>query len=658
MLYTDWIFYPVGMEMTMQPAMFLHGALTIPLAWMEITTANNVVILFSFALSGLAASLLGMYLFRSLPAALFCGFVFAFCPYKFQHLMGHYHLMATQTLPLVALSLIRLFDTPSRRHLGWAGFWLGFTIYTDYYFFAYALLLATVIFIYRFINAEDRISVLRQMILAGLVALVVAGPLLGPALVSASRSDYAIASGHEEHKADLLSFLIPSERQWLMQPLATAMDGVLEMTAIDGVEHSVYIGWALLILCAVYGRWVIRDRGDPGLFALIGILFMVLALGPDLGINGRSDFGASGWSIPLPGKLLMEAPILSGARAPARIFIVAIMGLAVWAGYALQRLLQSARHGARRPTWMAAGFVMVTALEYIVPVDLAQVQRPAWLDMIRSDPTPGIVAHVPMFPVRTALWQAQMDRKMLWAILGRTDPDVALYYWRHDALRFLSNPAFLRVAPDRPAAEYLMDLLQIRYVVFDRKLERQPGEFDRVLTEVYGLEKVFEDDETRLYRLQRPFRTFDSMDFTLNHEMSELQLVYGWSNRRQKGTQVTAWMTARQSILALPPLVEGDYELSLQLNAVSPEPVDLAVQIAGQDLGVYTVPSGSRRIVIPIEGRLLKDSGPNLIRLMPDRRVGLPHRADMGTEIAPHGISLEVVSAGLFPGRSAALCYG
>jgi len=40
-LYSDWIFYPAGMEMTMQPMMILHGWMTIPFSWLRFTTANN-----------------------------------------------------------------------------------------------------------------------------------------------------------------------------------------------------------------------------------------------------------------------------------------------------------------------------------------------------------------------------------------------------------------------------------------------------------------------------------------------------------------------------------------------------------------------------------------------------------------------------------------
>ena len=80
LLHCDWVYYPHGMEMTMQPAMILHGIMTIPFTGLDFTTANNIVILISFALSGLSAFLLGYYVLRNWPGALLCGFVYSFCP--------------------------------------------------------------------------------------------------------------------------------------------------------------------------------------------------------------------------------------------------------------------------------------------------------------------------------------------------------------------------------------------------------------------------------------------------------------------------------------------------------------------------------------------------------------------------------------------------
>ena len=341
-LHSDWVFHPLGMEMTMQPAMFLHGAMTVPLYPLDITTANNIVILVSFALSGLAAFLLAFYLTGSMPAALLSGFIYALCPYKFQHIEGHYHLMATETIPLVALSLIRLCDKPTTRHLVWAGIWLGVTVYTDYYYFAYSLLMFGLIAIYKAVTSGDAVLTIRRILLAGIVAFVVASPLLVPALMSATSSDYSLASGHSKFKADVLSPFIPSARQWIAGPIQPLIDWIADTEAVDGVEHSIYAGWAILLLCAAFGRQLWAAGGNTRLFIIGGFTFFVFALGPELSINGHDTFGESEWQIPMPSWVLAQLPLIEGARAPSRIVIVGMLCLAVVAGCARARSTRSA----------------------------------------------------------------------------------------------------------------------------------------------------------------------------------------------------------------------------------------------------------------------------------------------------------------------------
>lgn len=646
-LHSDWVFYPVGMEMTMQPAMFLHGAMTIPLWWLDITTANNIVILISFALSGLAACLLGFYLFRSLPAALFCGFVYAFCPFKFLHLEGHYQLMATETLPLVALSLVRLYDTPSRRHLLWAGCWLGVTIYTDYYYFAYSLLLFAAIAAYQLVTRGERLRTLQHTLVVGLLALVITSPLLVPALQSASRSDYAVATGHEEHKADLLSFFIPGERQWVGQPLQPWVGDLLNMEAVDGIEHSLYVGWGLLILCGFYARQIFRSGGHARLFVFIAGGFLVLTLGPELGLNGVKEIG--GWSLPLPGALLAELPVFKGARAPSRIYIVAVIGLAVWAGYALQMLLNAISVRGIRSSTVAGLVVAVTAIEYITPVNLSAFERAPWLDIVRNDPAPGTIVHMPLRPFLAAFHQPRTDRKVMRVILGRTDPEVALYYWRNDALRFFTFPQYIAAEPRPLAAGYAIDLLHVRYVSLDRMiLEPRLEYICSILESAYGMKRVYEDNSTVLYRYPHRFRVFEGMNFTVKHETSEMQLIYGWSNRRKLGDETITWMTLPRPILALPPMAVDDYVLNLDVMVLSTEAVEVAVEIEGEGLGTYTLNPGRNRMAVPIERGQLRDTELNLVRMFTDRSVGLPHRAGMSTDPSPYNVPIEVTSEGHF----------
>lgn len=651
LLYTDHVFYPVGMELTMQPAMFLHGAMTVPLWWMDITTANNVVILVSFALSGLAGCLLGYYVCKSLPGALFCGFVFAFSPYRFQHIEGHYQLMATETLPLVALSLIRLWDTPSRRNIAWAGIWLGLTIYTDYYYFAYALLLVGFLFLWRLWTDPDRTGVIRRTVLSGLVALLVSGPLLVPAIRSAARSDYAIATGHEKHKADLFSPFIPSERQVVGLLLWPLLDGIFDKEKVDGVEHSIYLGWPILILVAAFSGELRRRVPHASAFVAAAGVFVVFAFGPLLSINGVERFGEAGRAIPMPGLLLVDAPVFEGARAPSRIFVLTVVSLSVLAGAALTRLLERETVRGVAAKRIAVAVVAVTALEFAFPIRLADIRPNPGVAAIAQDPAPGTVVDIPSVPSKTPFWQPLWDRKMTLVSLGRADPGLMQYYWRHDATRMLVLPDYVTHIAPREESEYAMDLLSIRYALVDRTVyAKKPDRLDRlksILETHYGMVETFRDSTASVYRLERDFRAASNLVFDTMLSQADLHLAYGWSNRVPHEDVVIAWMEKRRALIVVPAMQPGAYELRLTLWVLAEQPQHVRFRIGTHEIE-RELPPGRQILTVPVPEGTFTDTGANLIELRPSGTVGLPHTTGLRVHRDPDARPIEVISGGFF----------
>jgi len=625
-LHSDWIFYPVGMEMTMQPAMFLHGLATVPLFWMDISTANNIVILASFALSGLSACLLGFYLFRSFPGAILCGFVFAFCPYKIHHIEGHYHLMATETIPLVALSLIRLYDRPTRRNLIWSGIWLGATVYTDYYYFAYSLLLVGLIAIYKLKTSDEPLQILRHTVTSGVLAFLVASPLLIPALSSAIQSDYGLAVGHSSHKADLLSPFVPSARQWIAGPVLPLIERFIDTESVHGIEHSIYAGWAILLLCLGSLRLWTRSS-NARLFLIGAVIFFVMALGPELGINGHQAFGTSQWGVPLPSWLLMHLPFFEGARAPSRIVVVGMLCLAVCSGFAMTALLEKRRtFRVRTEIWAAAVFLF-TGLEYTIPIGLSKIPDVEVLKEIATDREPGILAHVPLSYFKSALPQAYHGRKLLTVNLGRVDPDISQYYWRHEALQFLSLPHVTTRLPDRHEASYLIDLLGIRYIMFDRKAyeSKRSEQVRTLLRNTYGLQEIHSDETSVVFRSPNPIKQSNELLLEMSDERADMNLAYGWSNREGFGSDTVAWMMKPSAILAVPPIAEGAYRLDLSLMVLTQQKRNLRIRIADHEPETLTIHPGMNALSIEIATQVLSDQGTNLITFEPEPFAGLPH---------------------------------
>ena len=107
--------------------------------------AHNVVLLVSFPLAGLAMFLLARDRTGSDAAGFFAGLAYAFCAYRFRHLV-HIQSLATQWLPLAVLYVLRSLDTGRARHAALAAlFALLQVLSSGYYAVMTAMALGTVL---------------------------------------------------------------------------------------------------------------------------------------------------------------------------------------------------------------------------------------------------------------------------------------------------------------------------------------------------------------------------------------------------------------------------------------------------------------------------------------------------------------------------------
>jgi hypothetical protein len=111
-------------------------------------------------------------------------------------------------------------------------------------------------------------------------------------------------------------------------------------------ELSLYLGVVLVGLALVGG---VRERAArPWLW--VALIFLVLALGPTLRVWGR-DTG-----VPLPYALLAKLPVFRLAGVPARLSFMAVLCLALAAGYGVAALARGRWRGSE---WLLAGLVCV-----------------------------------------------------------------------------------------------------------------------------------------------------------------------------------------------------------------------------------------------------------------------------------------------------------
>ena len=352
--------------------------------------AYNVVFLLTFALSGLGAYVLARDLSGSRDAGLLAGLAFGFFSYRWDHAV-HLQSLSTQWLPF-ALVFARRAVREGRRAqlLGLAGFSLLQLLSSGYYAMLVALAVALVLVCeWRFGRAP-----LRRLGGAA-AALAFAAALALPVFLQhrAVQSRHGFTRGRAESvawSARFASYLEPGP--WSDRPHLVALSG----WARDG--EPLYPGaWALgfgMLGLSLFGRS--REAQLAGLWLTAGLL---LSLGPVVSLFG--------WSVPGPFEFIRLLPGGGLLRTPARLGVLAVLGLDVLAALAWARFV------APRPwhrLWLGLAFI-AAAFEGF-PGELR-----------------GAVREMPR-PSAAALWLSGADRGPVLELPWSVPADCALYlYW-------------------------------------------------------------------------------------------------------------------------------------------------------------------------------------------------------------------------------------
>ncbi len=517
-LHSDLIWYPLGIDLILYTYNFFHALIAQPLlVAVNLPFASNIALLTSTILSGYGTYLLARYLFarhspftihhspftinNALPAFA-AGALYAFASNRAIYAaLGHYDMVTTQWIPFYALMLLRTLDetlTPRQRRKAalLAGLFFAFNGLAEMItalFMAIFTLIVLIIYL-----ATQKISVRRipatigYLLLTGVVALLVWGPVLVPILTQFLTNDFSLQGWGEAIplSTDLLGWFTPTalHPQWgtaLIPELRRIQERALS-EAIGGFQdlNTVFLGWVSLAL-AIMG-WL-RYRRQVRVWFWISLVFGIFTLGPFLQINGRYRFDLDGVeaTFPLPFVILHYLPIIKANRAPNRNSVLLMLGLAILAGYGIKWLIElsTTRWPPRRhspqghervrgaslrsvlpPHVPAAApftihnspftirhallpLLLTTALLYehlAVPVPLSDARIPNVYAQIAADPAPVSVMQIPLGwrnsfgtfgAERTQLqyFQSAHGKPMLGGNISRA-PDFKMDYFKRIAL--------------------------------------------------------------------------------------------------------------------------------------------------------------------------------------------------------------------------------
>jgi len=367
------IFHPEPRTLAYSDAMLVEGIVAAPLLWagLKPVLVHNLLLLGAIAASGLAMCALARYLTGSLGAGVVAGMVFAFAPYRFEHIM-HMELQWTMWMPLAFLALHRTFDTGKWRYGLATGGCIALQMLSSIY---YGVFLASLIApgALLLMIGDRKVALPRALlplaagaVLAAAVSAAYAVPYLRVQSRVGERTSEEIAS----YSARPANYLAATPSNWLYGR-RTASRG--------GVERHLFPG-VIPVLLAIVGL-LLRS---PSARAIVYLLLLAAAFEASLGLYGHI----------YPWLYEHVAPY-RGLRAPARLGVFVLMFLAVLAAYGCQALVQ--RRSAIVRAALVAGLTLGLIAEYHVTVGLSAFANtvPPVYRVLASQPR-GIVAEFPM----------------------------------------------------------------------------------------------------------------------------------------------------------------------------------------------------------------------------------------------------------------------
>src|SRR3982750_2542456 len=352
------IYHPHKLTLAYSEANLLPGLIAVPVYWISRNPwlTQSTMILFGFASAYAGAYYLFRYISNDRPAAAVGAILYAFCPYVFSHL-SHIQLLMTGGIPLSMLMLHRIVDlledSGFSQKLLTSGIWLGVALAAQalacaYYGIFAALMVGFATIVFAVTRSLWRSSAYWIAIAAGAItSLALTMPFFVPFLRVQEEMRFTRTLD------DLMRF--SAKPQGYLASSANAHRWLLEAIRPYGQWGEVLFPGMLVTLLGAAGvvgamRRQGRDRETALLYGSLGLLALWASFGPAAGLY----------------RVLAYLPVFSFLRAPARLGLVVVLCLAVFATFALRAILDAA---PRRRTLLAslAGVLALADLA-IVPL--------------------------------------------------------------------------------------------------------------------------------------------------------------------------------------------------------------------------------------------------------------------------------------------------
>ena len=358
------------------------------------------------------------------------------------------------------------------------------------------------------LTAADIWRCVRLTAIAGIVAAVMASPLLYAAAVRLVRGEFdtpQIFWRSSPSGIDLLALVLPNPNH----PLAP--DGIGEWLTkrpqayIENVASLSYVALGILVLAWRSGwrpsRWWVG----------MSVTFGLLALGPFVHVAGLNTY------VPAPWALLRYVPVIGLVHTPARFAIPFTLCFAIIVGDALRDLCR--RHPQQRSALLCVAGILLAAELLPAPVTLYSAEIPPLYRHVAAAPPSTVLLEIPTgvrdgvsnlgdFTAITEFNQTAHGKTVIGGFLSRVPRrrvEEVLASPVNRALAMLSEKRTLTA--DEEAALLQQGPAFIRekrigFVVVDRT--RTSPAFEALVVKVFHLRHVETNDSFVLYSTVEP----------------------------------------------------------------------------------------------------------------------------------------------------------
>ena len=665
-LTTDYLFYPVGINLVAYTPTFLNGILSIPLQLVyDVIPAANFIVYFAFVMSGYGAFLLAREILHhreidSDIGAFLAGAFFAFGAWHVHYADATYMLLSCEWIPFYVLYLFRLERDPIRNGTV-AGFFLLLNAWTELTLAMFLAIFTALYLVWWFIkrlfetrnlSAFVRAS-LRPILgfaLLGIIALIGSSPLLYSLFNDTQRFGYYLSQGMgrvQIFSAELISFLFPSPQN----PILGAWAKSITMTN----TRYAFIGYAALVL-VIIGIIANRKSRETIFWVISSLVFASLMLGPSLIVAGQNT------DIPMPFALLRAIPFVNANRYPVRFNIMLMFSLMPLIAFGAARLLQLSR--GKIILGVLSGLLVVEQL--VIPIPLSDLRVPAIFETIRNDPGDFAVLNVPLGWRGSVSLQGKMEdqaqffqtvhtKRMLGGITSRTPRFKTQYFLEAPVIQSIialesgNQVDDHRRALDRTVAVEVLRFFDVRYVNVNRALAGDA--LTQYIVDTFPLTEIYRDDTRTVYRINSLPTSFTN-HINGNLETARLYFDDRWGRVQYFDDGVAyRWATQGESAIWLP-LNEQDQRVTFRIRGTRANQ-RMVLRVNGALVTVLVLNDTWEEYRVPIPASALREGLDEFVFVTDTVAVGATRQDNYsigGTGIVSP-VDISVTGAGFEAGR-------